>query len=80
MKAKTMIINLASVVAIASLVTGLAAAVMAFTVGIDFLPTYKLIFNLASIAWFVSAPFWFTPQMFGEEYVEAGKRAWLRPK
>ena len=71
MKVKTMIINLASLVAIASLIAGLSAAVMAF-VGATDLDNYKLIFNLASIAWFVSAPYWLTPQMFGEEYAEAG--------
>ena len=77
MKGRAVIINLASVLAILSLAAGLAAAVGAFTGAISF-DSYKLIFNLASLAWFIFSPLWFVPQLFGEEWKEAGKGAWLR--
>ena len=65
-------------VAIVSLLVGLAAALMAF-VGKTDIDSYKLVFNLASVAWFVSSPFWFVPKIFGDAWEEAGKKAWLRP-
>jgi hypothetical protein len=74
-----MIINLASVFAILSLLAGLASAIMAFTGAVD-MDTYKLIFNLASLLWFITAPLWFVPKIFGESWKEAGGKAWLRPK
>ena len=79
MNARVMLINLASIVAILSLVIGLAAAILAFTGELD-LDRYKLVFNLASLAWFVAAPLWFVPQIFGPGWKQAGGQAWLRPR
>jgi hypothetical protein len=79
MKVRVLIVNIASVLAVLSLGAGLAAAAGAFTGAISF-DSYKLIFNLASLAWFITSPLWFVPQLFGEEWKQAGKEAWLRPK
>jgi hypothetical protein len=79
MNMRVMIINLASVFAILALLSGLASALLAFTGAVD-MDTYKLIFNLVSLLWFITAPLWFVPQIFGEGWREAGGMAWLRPK
>ncbi|HUT52286.1 MAG TPA: hypothetical protein VM658_02745 [bacterium] len=79
MNGRVTIINVASVLAILSLLAGLGAAIATFTGAISF-DSYKLIFNLASLAWFLTSPLWFVPQLFGERWKEAGKGAWLRPK
>lgn len=79
MNPRVLIINVASLVAIASLIVGLLAAVLAFTGAWSF-ETYKLVINLASVVWFLSAPLWFIPHLFGAGFAEAGKRAWLRKK
>ena len=79
MNMRVMIINLASILAVLALLAGLASAIMAFTGAVD-LDNYKLVFNLSSLLWFVTAPLWFVPQIFGEDWKEAGGKAWLRPK
>ncbi len=79
MKTRTLIINLASILAILSLLIGLLVGVLAFTGVLEF-EKYKLILNLSSLVWFLTAPFWFVPQLFGKNFAEAGKQAWLRPK
>ena len=79
MNARVMLINLSSIIAILSLLIGLAAAILAFTGEWD-LDRFKLVFNLASLAWFVTAPLWFTPQTFGQAWKDAGGQAWLRPR
>ncbi len=78
MKTKVMIINLASVVAIASLLIGLGVAILVFT-GRQDMDTFYTVFNLASLAWFLSAPLWFVPGLFGKGFEQAGREAWLRP-
>jgi|GEM_PF-3139405 len=77
MKIRTMIINLASILAILSLLVCLSSGILAFTQTIRF-EQYKLILNLASLVWFLTAPFWLVPQLFGSKFAEAGKSAWLR--
>ncbi len=79
MNSKTLIINLASVVAIAALLAGVIAAVLTFNQTIT-LDVFKTIFGVASLLWFLSSPLWFVPSLFGEDFEEAGKQAWLRPK
>ena len=79
MNPRVTVINIASVLAILSLLAGLAAAIAAFTGAVSF-DSYKLIFNLASLAWFLTSPLWFVPQLFGHDWKEAGKQAWLRPR
>jgi len=79
MNARVTIINIASLVAILSLLIGLLAAIMAFS-GAAEIATYKLILNLSSLAWFITSPLWFVPHLFGDDFAQAGKRAWLRPK
>jgi len=73
------IVNLASVLALASLAVGMIASILCFLGRMDF-DAFKLVFNLMSLLWFLTAPLWITPQLFGEAFTEAGKKAWLRPK
>jgi len=79
MKTRTLLINLASIIAILSLLVSLIAGILAFTETVS-LEQYKLILNLASLIWFLTSPLWFVPQLFGSKFSEAGKSAWLRPK
>jgi hypothetical protein len=79
MNGRVLIVNAASMVAILSLAVGLLAAGLAYS-GTWSFETYKLVLNLASLAWFVSAPLWFIPHRFGAKFAEAGKKAWLRGK
>ncbi len=79
MKTRTFIINLASVIASVSLTISLASGFCAFFEALS-LDRYKLILDLASLAWFLTSPLWFVPQLFGQKFAEAGKQAWLRPK
>jgi hypothetical protein len=79
MNPRVTVINIASVLAILSLLVGLTAAIAAFTGAVSF-DSYKLIFNLAGLAWFLTSPLWFVPRLFGESWKAAGKKAWLRPK
>lgn len=77
MKARQMIINFASILAILSLLVCLLSGILAFMGALEF-EKYKMFFNLASLVWFLSAPFWLVPQLFGTKFAEAGKEAWLR--
>jgi uncharacterized RDD family membrane protein YckC len=78
-KLRVQVINLASLVAIQSLAVGLLSAVLVFQGRINF-EAYNFIFNVMTLIWFLSAPLWFVPALFGAKYGEAGKRAWLRPQ
>lgn len=79
MNPRVALVNLASLVALASLLVMLISAFLAFTGDLEF-KSYLLIFNLASLTWFLSAPFWFIPHLFGPAMKQAAKSAWLRPK
>ena len=79
MKTKVVIINVCSVAAILSLLFGLSVGIMAFTGTLD-LPSYKFWFNVSTVIWFITSPFWFVPGLFGPEFGQAGNEAWLRPK
>ena len=79
MKTRTLIINLASIIAILSLAISLTSGFCAFfeIVSMD---QYKTILDLSTLVWFLTSPLWFVPQLFGHKFAEAGKAAWLTPK
>jgi hypothetical protein len=79
MKTKTAIINACSVAAIFSLLLGLGAGILAFLGLID-LAGFQFWFNVCTVIWFISSPFWFAPSLFGPDFARAGDEAWLRPK
>ena len=79
MKLKVFIINLASLLAIASFSAGLILAIAAFQGTVE-LAQFRTLLGIISLAWFVSAPLWFVPSLFGEEFAKAGDQAWLRPR
>jgi len=72
-------LNLASILAVLSLAVCLAAPILCFAHAID-KRTYIICLDFATLAWFLSAPFWLTPGLFGKKFEEAAARAWLRVK
>jgi len=72
-------INLASLLAIAALIVCLGSSVLCFAHVID-KHAYFAWLNAGTIAWFLTAPFWFTPGLFGKKFEQASSSAWLRPK
>ena len=79
MKTRTLLINLASVIAILALASSLASGFCAFFETVS-VAQYKIILDLASLVWFLTSPFWFVPQLFGKAFAEAGRSALLTPK
>jgi hypothetical protein len=79
MKGRLVFINLASIVSILALLVCIITPVLVFSHTIE-KDAYHVWFNWASLAWFLFAPFWFVPGIFGPGWNEAGNQAWLRPK
>ena len=78
MNIKVIFINLASVVSIFALIVCIMTPILVFTGGME-KDVYHIWFNWASLVWFIFAPFWFVPKIFGQKWKEAGNKAWLRP-
>jgi len=72
-------INLASVLAVLALIVCLVAPALCFAHRID-KPTYITYEDIATVVWFLTSPFWFTPGLFGKKFEEAAVGAWLRVK
>ena len=79
MNARVWIVNLASLAAVAALLAGLIAAILTFSGNLEF-SAYLRVLNLASLVWFLAAPLWFVPRLFGPAFAAAAEKAWLRPK
>ncbi len=78
MNKKVLVINASSILSIIALLVCIITPVLVFS-GDMTKDAYHAWFNWASLAWFLFAPFWFVPGIFGKALEEAGKRAWLRP-
>jgi len=78
MKKKTLIINLASILAIAALLACIFLPCLVFF-GYLVKESYFAWFGISSLVWILCAPLWFVPGLFGEQWQNAGDSALLRP-
>lgn len=72
-------IDLCALLAMLALLVCVVAPVLCFAHYID-KPTYLTWLNWATLLWFLTSPFWFTPGLFGRKFEEAGQLARLRLK
>jgi len=72
-------IDVCAMLAIVSLIGCIVFPVLCFGHYID-KHAYITWLDWATVLWFLTAPFWFTPGLFGKKFEEAGKLAMFRPK
>ncbi len=68
------VIKLCQVLALVALVVCIAVPIAAYAGKFSF-GEYVRWFNLASLVWFLTAPLWIVPRLFGKEWEEAGRLA-----
>jgi hypothetical protein len=72
-------IDAAAALAVVSLIVCAVAPVLCFAHYID-KSVYITWLDAATVLWFLTSPFWFTPGLFGKKFEAAGKLAAFRPK
>jgi len=65
------IIKLCQILALLALAVCISVPIVAYLGKFSF-AQYLRWFNLASLLWFLTAPFWIVPRLFGKEWEEAG--------
>ena len=68
------LIKLCQFLALAALVVCAGAPIAAYAGKISF-AQYLRWFNFASLLWFLTAPLWIVPHLFGKKWEEARRRA-----
>jgi hypothetical protein len=75
----SLIIDSCAIVAIAALGICIESALPVLLWGASF-DSYLVLFNVLTLVWFITAPIWLVPELFGEKIKKEAERAIFRIK